>query len=313
MRINMNCIKYVFVMCIYAVSINVNAQLLGSIKFDPKDLSLQQSSMDGELKLLRLTLTPSIFLSRQSFQVSDKKTGDLYGLNNKDEFGTEISLGIKVKNGFVLTDRAVRPWEHNAKFETYRNDYNPVPYMSEYSEVGENAKYDTLDISQSKMKELLSTSLYFQTSDSFLGKGLTVDFTKGTKDGWIVWVCIDNGADLNKTSQVELISYSKTIDVEETSHIDLDAPDGKEILGGIYVVPNNKSIGELEFCVSGIIVENKGKWSLCFPFVGKEKLIKPNTQPVTAQTKDGDDSLTPIDDMYGQPSKKRNEKKNKKK
>lgn len=257
-------------------------------------------------------INSAFFLSRNSFQVSDKKTGELYGLNNQNEFGTEISLGIKIKNGIVLTDRAVRPWEYNAKFDTYRDGYEPVPYMSEYSEIGGDAKYDTLDTSQSKKEKILSSSLYFLASDRFSGKGLTVDCTKGTKDGWVVWICANKDADLNKNSKVELVCYSKTIDVNDANKIDIDTPDGQNILGGVYVVPNSTDIGILEFCISGIIVENEGKWSLCFPFIGKEKLMKPNNQPSATQTTDNNDSLTPVDDVYGPPSKEKKNKKNKK-
>lgn len=72
--------------------------------------------MDGNI------VSPALFLFRQSFQVADNKTGDLYGLNNQDEFGAEVSIGIKVKDGFVLTDKAMRPWAYNRKFDEYKEN-----------------------------------------------------------------------------------------------------------------------------------------------------------------------------------------------
>lgn len=258
-------------------------------------------------------ISPAFFLSRQSFQVSDKKTGDLYGLNNNDEFGTEITLGVKIKNGYVLTDKAIHPWEYNAKFETYKENYNPVQYISEYSEFTDNAKYDTLDISKSKVNELLSKSLYLVSSDCLSNKGLTVDCTKGDKEGWVVWACTDKGADLNKTAKLRLTCYSMAIEASEGGNVDVEIPDNQNILGGIYVSPFNSGIGTIDFRVCGIMVENDGKWSVHFPFIGKEKLLNPvqNKDKQEEKIEDTKDSLTPVDDIY--PAKDKKSKKKSKK
>lgn len=257
------------------------------------------------------TTKSAFFLSRQSFQVSDKKTGDLYGLNNKDEFGTEITLGMKVRNGYILTDKAIRPWEYNAKFETYKENYDPVPYASEYSEFNSTVKYDTLDIAQPN--ELLTESLYFVSSDCLSGKGLAVDCTKGEKEGWLVWIGTDKDDDLNKTANLRLTCYSKKVEANESGNIVVEAPDDQNILGGIYVAPVNTAIGVIEFQICGVIMEKDGKWSIHFPFIGKEKMLKPtqDEEKQEVEANEGKDNLTPIDDIY--PPKSSKDKKSKKK
>jgi len=291
-----------------------NAQLLGSVNFDPKNLShLQDSTFLGN-NLFVDAIRPAFFLSRQSFQLSDKKTGDRYGLNNNDEFGTEITLGVKVKGGYVLTDKAVRPWNYNAKFKTYKEGYDPVLYSSEYSEFGGSAKFDTLNIAQPN--ELLSESLYLISSDCLFNKGLTVDCTKGKKEGWVVWACVDKDDDLSKTANLRLTCYSMAVEASEGGSIDVETPDNQRILGGVYVSPVNADIGVLEFRLSGVMIEKDDKWSIHFPFIGKEKLLKPaqGEDKKATEVDKGKDSLTPIDDIYQpkSPKDKKSKKKSKK-
>lgn len=295
--------------------VTAKGQLLGSLNLDPKDFIQIKDSAYQDTRLLESAISASFFLSRQSFQVSDKKTGERYGLNNKDVFGTELSLGIKVKNGYILTEKAMRPWKYNKKFETYKDGYNPVMYVSEYSEFAESTKYDTLDILEPKVNELLPSSLYFIASDCFLGKGLAVDYTKGKKDGWVVWTCVDEDEDLNKTAKLKITSYSKTIDSNVSDSIKIDTPDEQKILGGIFVIPVNSEIGTIEFRISGIMVESNGNWNIRFPFTEKEDNIKSKHSNGTQETNvDGKDSLTPVDDIYMPKSpKKEKVKKNKKK
>lgn len=303
--------KYLVLVVALHFAFAANAQLLGSVNFDPKNLVQIKDSVLLSNQLFEETIRSAFFLSRQSFQVSDKKTGDRYGLNNKDEFGTEITLGVKVRNGYILTDKAIRPWEYNAKFETYKENYNPVPYASEYSEFNSTVKYDALDIAQPN--ELLTESLYFVSSDCLSGKGLAVDCTKGEKEGWLVWIGTDKDDDLNKTANLRLTCYSKTVETDENGNVDVETPDGQNILGGIYVVPVNTAIGILEFRICGVIMENNGKWSIRFPFIGKEKFLKPaNDNDKQEEIVDGSkDDLTPIDDIYSPKSSK--DKKSKKK
>lgn len=251
----------------------------------------------------------SLFQTKQSFCVKDNKTGELYGLNNKEVFGTEISLAVKVKGGYVITDKAISPWVYNAKFATYRDNYTPVMVASEYAEFGSAAKFDTLDIPQSKLNEVLKSSLYIVKSDIFSSKGLMIDDTEGTKKGWVVWVCADKNADMTKGIAPELICYSFDIESSKSKAVKMNAPNDKKILGGIYVVPTFREIGLVEFRLCGLLCEKDEHWSLVFPFVGwkYEKNIK-SADCAEKEKVENCDSLTPVDDVYPANSKKRNKK-----
>lgn len=259
-------------------------------------------------------VSPALFLFRQSFQVADNKTGDLYGLNNQDEFGAEVSIGIKVKDGFVLTDKAMRPWAYNRKFDEYKEKYKPVPYLSQYSEIETGVKYDSINIMHPIREEQKVEESYLVHSDFFKGKGLSIDNSEGSKDGWIVFVCANKEADLNKISEVSIVCYNKPVDVIRGKKIDVEAPSNMKIIGGVYVYPHKLDIGVMTFKLCGLLLEDEGKWRLAFPFVGKE--IQPQTKKQKAINNKNiakGDTLTPVDDdVYVKKANKKRNKKSKK-
>lgn len=260
--------------------------------------------------LLMDAVDSAFFLSRQSFQVADKKTGELYGLNNHDEFGTEITLGVKVRDGFLLTDKAIRPWEYNSKFKNYQDGYKPIPYLSEYTEQGEKPTYDSLIFSLPENEEPLE--IYYIKSNVFNGNGLSYDVSEGTKEGWLIWVYVDKDADLNKTARLSFDCNEKELNVTKDSKESVLPPKDKNILGGIYIVPRITSIGVVKFLLCGIITEAGAKWNISFPFIGMKEnnaLQKENSvMPKTPK-----DSLTPVDnDVDNKKSNKKQDKKSKK-
>lgn len=259
-------------------------------------------------------VSPALFLFRQSFQVADNKTGDLYGLNNQDEFGAEVSIGIKVKDGFVLTDKAIHPWAYNSKFDEYKEKYKPVPYLSLYSEIETGVKYDSINKIYPICEEQKVKESYLVHSDLFKGKGLSIDNSEGSKDGWIVFVCANKEADLNKISEVSIVCYNKPVDVIKGKKIDVETPNNMKIIGGVYVFPCKLDIGVMTFKLCGLLLENEGKWRLAFPFVGKE--IQPQTKKQEAVKNKNiakGDTLTPVeDDVYVKKANKKRDKKSKK-
>lgn len=310
--------KQLFLFVTLSMSVTSNAQLLGSLNLDPKDF-LETRNIRKELIidscLLNDILCPIFFLSRQSFQVCDKNTGELYGLNNKDEFGMEITLGVKVKGGYVLTDKALHPWKYNDKFGNYKDGYDPVPFRSEYSEVGENVRYDSLDIAQVNVRDLLQATCYLIKSNCLGEKGLNIDYMEGAKDGWVVWTIVDDDKDLSKTARLTLICNTNKLEAKKDGKVDVETPDGKKVLGGIYVVPIAAGIGMLEFRLCGIMVESDGKWSVHFPFIGKEKLFmqESKSQVKDKSIEESEKKSESTDDLYPvNPPKKNNKKKNKK-
>ena len=254
----------------------------------------------------------AFFLSRQSFQLSNKKTGELYGLNNKNEFGTETSLGVKVQGGYILTDKAIQPWKYNGKFKSYEDEYNPVLCNSEYSEFAGDTKFDSLDIPQSETCTLLPYSLYLVTSNRFSDRGFAIDSTGGEKDGWVIWACLGGNDGLGKSAKLELVCYSMPLNSDEKEGISIDTPDVARVLGGIYVNPVRTNIGTLQFSICGVMIEKDGKWNIQFPFKNNICLKDSNGEGKQPEEASDKESLTPVDDMY-QPSSSKDKKSKKSK
>ena len=62
-----------------------------------------------------------LFLTKHSFRICDEKSGDLFGLDGKDEFGSQYAFGVKVPGGILLTNRSVCPWLYDVNFEKYKD------------------------------------------------------------------------------------------------------------------------------------------------------------------------------------------------
>lgn len=250
-----------------------------------------------------------LFISEQSFQICDKETGELFGLNGKSEFGKQYSIGIKISNGLLLSDVAVRPWMYDMKYERYKDKYDPVFYQAKFAEMKENAEFDSLAYSMTGMQELIDTTFYSFSSETFKGKGFSLDYTKGEKDGWLVWIIADKNADISSMSKLDYSIYRKKLEIDRSkASFDVVHPEEKQnILGGIYVVPYYTEIGIIEFRLCGVMSKSGNGWKIHCPFVGMENEI-PSEQKPKQEVKEEDkdtSELTPVDKGKNKDKKKR--------
>lgn len=274
----------------------------------------QISFITNDQKLVEDAIKDATFITRQSFQIKDKASGDLYGLNGKQEFGVEYSLGVKIPDGIVLTDKAVRPWNYNAKFSKYKGKYEPVPYLSSATEITKAPQYDSLSYEQDKAVALVDTVLYKASSNTYGGKGIALDGSAGEKSGWIVWVSTPKETDFEKEISHEYTIYKKSVNVEEDKKsAPIDVPDMEQtIIGALYVVPTFPRIGVIEFRLCGVAVPDGKGWKLCFPFLGMKDSKGEGGKQEEAKPSDGGGSeLTPIDRKDDGKGKGKKKKKNK--
>lgn len=264
--------------------------------------------------LLESSVRNGFFVSRQSFQIRDKETGELFGLNGKEEFGVQYSIGIKIPDGILLMDEAVRPWKYNAKFKKYSEKYEPVLYQSDYSELTKSLEYGTLDFHPDTQKMLVDSLLYMYGAESFGGKGFLLDTQTGEKEGWVVWVASKSSTDLETSADVDYIIYQKKITVKSQGQsFDIEKPyAGREVLGGVYVIPEYTGIGIVELRLCGVIVpRSENSWVICCPFAGNEDI--PATSGSSVNEKEEDNQaleLTPIgSDKKDNTKKKKNDRK----
>lgn len=252
-----------------------------------------------------------LFISRQSFQICDKKTGELFGLNGEKEFGIQYSFGIKIPGGFLLNDKAVRPWIYNDKYKKYQHQYDPVFYQAKYSDVSQKAKYDSLSYTLVGMQELVDSTMYSFSSETFGGNGFVLDYSEGEKKGWIVWITIDKDTDLSNSAKLNYTIYKKDLTVGTFGEVHKIVEPNlyQNILGGIYVVPYYTEIGVIEFRLCGVIAKSKEGWKIHCPFVGMEDKMssgqKPNQEEEVKEEDEDASELTPVGKGKNKDKKKR--------
>lgn len=253
-----------------------------------------------------------LFISKQSFQICDRETGELFGLNGKKEFGVQYSIGVKIPDGIVLTDKAVRPWLYNNKFGKYRQKYDPVFYQATFSEMTDKVKYDSLDYTLAELDGVVDTTIYKFSSGTFDGNGFALDGTIGKKEGWIVWITAKKDHDFEQSANLNYTIYRKTITIDaDKQSFDISKPNLEQnILGGIYVVPVYTKIGVIEFRLCGIVSLVDDGWKIYCPFVGMKGEEAFDEAPGDTEVgSDEPSELTPVKDMGKEKAKDKKKKK----
>ncbi len=272
--------KYIHLILFWFISLNLFAQNLRYIPNQP---------------LVEKAIEKGFFLSKQSYQIYDKKSGDIFGLNGKSEFGVQYTIGIKTLGGFLLVDKAMRPWLYDNNFEKYKGKYDPIFYQALYSESKEKVAYDTLEYTLTQQEMLVDTTLYYFPSRTFGGEGFALDDIAGEKDGWIVWITSSREADFEKEVDLHYTIYKKTLTLKQEREVfQIEQPSVEQkILGGIYVVPSYTKIGVLEFKLCGILVPVDDKWFIHCPFVESTHKRNPSVEDSEKESEQSVE-LTPI-------------------
>lgn len=254
---------------------------------------------------------PSLIIVRSSFQVKSNETGVLYGLNGKNEFGEQVSYGIMTKEGVVLSDQAVRPWNYDEIYSRYKKDYSPVLSVIRYFNIGDTVvEYDT-HTTMKDMTALNDSAFYFCKSNTSNGEGLAVDNNIGDKQGWLLWITIPKDESTGIASDPTIVVQQKEIKItKENDVFEVVSPNtDHSIMGGLFVVSNYERIGTVEFRLAGILKTGDGGWELCCPFYNTEKVnnveAKDNATEAEVGESPGTEDLTPINGKPSTGKKKR--------
>ena len=289
---------------------NINSQLIGSIKFDPNDFSMP-ARVDGLQEIFKETVKPGLFIVKTGFQICDKESGELFGLNGKDDFGESYGIGVKTPDGIVLYDRSVRPWRYNRKFGKYVEKYDPIFTQPMYKAVSTDSQLSSLDLDMATGITLVDSTLYIFDSPTFDKVGFNLNEDAGKQLGWMVWITANDTDELTDASKIDYIISRHEYEISGRGEVvSLNAPDiDQQILGGVFLVPNIPAPGMLQINLCGIAVPVNENWCLSFPLWNKENKISPTTQ---SDERDQDLlELTPIDKDKGKSKPKKDTKKKK--
>lgn len=290
----------------------INSQLIGAIKFDPNDFSMP-TSVDGLQEIFKETIKPGLFIVKTGFQICDKESGDLFGLNGKDEFGESYGIGIKTPNGIVLYDRSVRPWRYNKKFGKYMEKYDPFFTQPMYKSVSTDSQLSSLDLDMATGITLVDSTLYKFDSLTFDKVGFNLNEETGKQLGWMVWITAKGTDNPTDAEKIEYTVFRQEYEIfGRGENLSIDQPDiDQQILGGVFLVPNVPGPGMLQVNLCGIAIPVNENWCLSFPAWDVKKENK-NRPIIQADETDKDLlELTPIEKGKEKSKSKKDNKKKK--
>lgn len=282
-------------------SISACAQLLGSIDFNPKDLSVT-ASFDS---IVTRAINGSIVIVKQSYQVKNRDNGKTYGQNGRSDFGHNYSIGVKTEAGLVLTDGALKPWLYDEAYKRVEDKYEPIISLTEIREVVTDGQtkfiQNPLHIGKQQPE-----GMWIANGEKVSPNAMEIEGQDGEKEGYIIWFISKKKLDDAPNSAIDVKVVNRRIEVKGED-IEVDAPSGKKmILGGVYVCPAFLGGGHVAYKLVGCMVNFEGRWMLRTPFIGmtiektQEDLSDEDTeQPVEVE-------LTPIDGDKKSKGGKRN-------
>ena len=226
-------------------------------------------------QLIEDAITGGVVIVSQSYQLEDTVTHQKFGRYGRPEFGKGYSVGVRIQGKLIVSRSVVEPWNNDPNFERYRNSHVPVRYkrtIREYSDTIVNEK-----IVQNECIDDLYKSELFTVQDSTIrvNQGFHLDTMSGNKNGWLIWVVSDEPIEKSDSVHNEslMIYKSDLLFGDDERVVNIKSPSTeKNVWGGIYVTPQQTSVGQVTFYLSGII-QYKGNdvWCVVSPFIKEQE------------------------------------------
>lgn len=283
-----------------ALPLCASAQLSNLFKTDNQAL-VEQAIADG------------IVLVSQSYQLADS-TGKRYGRYGEQEFGKVKSLGFRVDSGLVVSASTATPWDFDDNFDRYRESYTPELYQTSICSFDADSASCSADSIQLVYTQI-GEGLYFAAAPGSMA-GYAPKKYSGQTDGWMAWVYNVTDSEGTPTNEYryQVVKHKQQMSARGES-MSVQAPaDGKEYLGGVFLVPEQTAVGQITFYLAGIVI-GKGdsdEWMLTLPSALMDGAVEGSGNPKTLENE-----LTPTirqaldNSKDGKKNKKSKDKKKK--
>ena len=251
-----------------------------------------------------------IVLIRQDYQLSDTITKQRYGLNHEANFGSQYSIAVKIEKGLSVSNRFVTPWDYDDNYTPYRDSqYIPVMSNTQCRSL-QDSNYVEFKYRPENIIAIKDSAVYQVDSLVHPGRGFLCNRETGEKEGWIVWLYVSDSANLAKEN-ISMVTYRQKVTIKEGLHnYSFKQPEvNGQVLGGLYVYPQNTTIGTLEFLFVGLLIPNSGEmWQ--FYAIGEEPDASLGGED-PAEHVGQESTLTPIEEpQQEQPARNRSRRRN---
>ena len=154
----------------------------------------------------------SVIVIKQSYQVKNKKTGNIYGRDGRKDFGHFYSIGIKAEPGLILTDAAIRPWLFDDAFKKVEQDYEPIVSLTELREVKADGKVNFYQ-QPLQMERQQPNGLWIANVSEATKRSIEIDKESGVKEGWLVWFVASKNLDSNPEAEIIVQTFNKRLEL----------------------------------------------------------------------------------------------------
>jgi hypothetical protein len=248
----------------------------------------------GSDALVEGAIKDAIVLVESKYFVQDVESKQAYGRNGKSYFNTVPFLGCKTDNGVITSAQVVTPWVVDKLYDKYRDQSKYQPLLENTLSVRSLStdSIQTIDIS-SKLSfntdsTLVCTDVACNPSD-----GLMLCSDENDIINWVIWI---RQSTTNESPQFGYSIVKKTVEfTNDKGFIDPPASTNS-LIGGLYISAKVVSVGLVEFSLSGLVIENSGRWIVEQINVNSFSSITNNVSSnITSQVSDAsEDILTPI-------------------
>lgn len=246
----------------------------------------------------------SFVIVEQSYLLQDTVNHQLFGRNNQTEFGKLRGIAVKTKDGYLISNELLTPWDVDEDCKRYLNQYRGVISKTNIFEISDTIVSQRGIVSRPANSQNQFVSLINDTI--FQNNGFKIAQTSSQTEGWLVWLTAKNDIEsLKAGDNVTYQIYKKDLNVSVDSICyDVVSPTTEnKIIGGLFIVPGQSQIGNIVFNLCGIVINVEGRWKIILSNFN-------NTISNSATIENEDINLTPVNNT-SEPKKK--EKKTKKK
>lgn len=261
-------------------------------------IAYAQYQTAGQL-LIEQSLTGSLFVMSQSYQLKDTVTGQIFGRNNQKQFGEAYSMALKVDGGYYVTSNLFTPWEGDENYKKYEGKLKPVLYETKARALSDTI-WQPVPIDFPIEKDSLNQYLFINDTVLYMGEGLSIDTVKCKTAGWVVLVTKRKNVWLEKITKIENLIYKNVVDFTDTKPSVNVTEMENDFLFGYFIEPKQTEYGQLTFFLKGFLFRDNEGWSV------QKMILELNPNHEEEHTNE----LTPAtDDKHVKSKKRKHERK----